>query len=116
MARDFSRQFYNSKLWKDTREYILMRDKYLCVKCGKPAEEVHHIIHLTPQNITDKAVCVNPDNLISLCRDCHFDEHRGEHGTGRIVREEIGEPQYEFDVNGYLVVSNLCHNTQGLTE
>lgn len=103
MAREFSKQFYNSKLWQNTRDYILKRDKYLCVKCGRPAEEVHHITHLSPNNINDLTVTVNPDNLISLCKDCHFEQHRGEHGSGRKVREDNGLPQYEFDEDGFLV-------------
>ena len=30
-----------------------MRDRYMCTRCGRPAEEVHHIKHLTPENIND---------------------------------------------------------------
>lgn len=36
-----------------------------------PAEEVHLKKELTPDNINDISVTVNPDNLISLCGDCH---------------------------------------------
>ena len=78
----------------------MMRDNYLCVKCGVPAEEVHHKEHLTPENIGDVSVTLNPDNLISLCRDCHFEEHRGEHAKGRMNNEK---DEYEFDEDGYLV-------------
>lgn len=99
MAREFSKQFYNSKEWEDVRSYILMRDAYLCRYCGAPATEVHHIIHLTPANIYDPSVSLNPCNLVSLCRDCHFAQHRGEHGRGRIKDEQYG---YEFDENGML--------------
>lgn len=102
MARDFSRLFYKSKEWKQTREYILRRDNYLCVRCGKPAEEVHHIIHLSPSNIDDPSVTMDPNNLRSLCRECHFDEHRGEHGNGRKMKESMGEEKYYFDENGVL--------------
>ena len=105
MARDFARSFYDSKEWKRTREYILMRDAYLCRKCGAPAEEVHHIVHLSPENIGDPAVTMNPDNLISLCRDCHFEEHRGDHGRGR--QHEAAYP-YEFDENGQLVRKEIA--------
>ena len=81
-----------------------MRDKYLCVKCAEigkviPAEEVHHIIHLSPKNINDPSISLNMDNLISLCREHHFEEHRGEHGRGRQVQEAY---PYEFDENGML--------------
>jgi len=99
MARKFAKSFYNSKEWEITRDYILKRDKYLC-RCGKPATEVHHIKHLTPENIGDVSITMNPDNLVSLCRDCHFEEHRGEHGKGREVREKN---PYTFDENGMLI-------------
>ena len=35
------------------------------------AEEVHHKKELTPKNINDISVTVNPNNIISLCDDCH---------------------------------------------
>ena len=100
MARDFAKSFYNSKEWINTREFILKRDNYLCRDCGRPASEVHHIEHLTPQNIGDVTITMNPDNLVSLCRDCHFERHRGEHGKGRETQEDYN---YTFDANGMLI-------------
>lgn len=49
----------------------------LCMKEGKitPAEEVHHKIHLSQQNINDPNVTLNYDNLIALCREHHRQEH-----------------------------------------
>lgn len=100
MARNFSKSFYNSKEWAAVRSAVLMRDRYLC-RCGKPATEVHHIVHLTPDNANDPSVSMNMANLVSLCRDCHFEEHRGEHAQGREKNESL--PQYVFDANGMLV-------------
>ena len=100
MARDFSKAFYNSKEWELVRATVMMRDKYLCQHCGKPATEVHHIKHLAPANVDDPSVTLNMDNLVSLCRDCHFEEHRGEHARGRSVQESY---PYTFDANGMLV-------------
>lgn len=100
MARNFSKSFYNSKEWNNVRTAVLMRDKYLCQHCGRPATEVHHIIHLTPDNVHDPAVSMNMDNLVSLCRDCHFEEHKGEHGKGLQTRESY---EYTFDENGMLI-------------
>lgn len=71
MAREFAKSFYNSKQWKQTREYILKRDCYMCVLCGRPAEEVHHKIHLSPANIDNPMISMHENNLISLCGDCH---------------------------------------------
>lgn len=100
MARNFSKSFYNSKEWQQVRDAVLMRDKYLCQHCGRPAVEVHHIIHLTPDNVYDPNVSLNMSNLVSLCKDCHFEEHRGEHGKGRQANEGY---EYTFDENGMLV-------------
>lgn len=75
MAREFSKPLYNSKEWARVRAYCLMRDRYTCQDCGRPAEEVHHKEHLTPANIGDVGVSLNPENLVSLCKDCHFKRH-----------------------------------------
>lgn len=96
MAREFARQFYHSKEWEETRAYILRRDNYLCRMCGSVAEEVHHIEHLTPENIGDTSITMNPDNLISLCRDCHCKQHHKDRVKNRL-------PEQVFDENGYLV-------------
>ena len=105
MARKFSKSFYNSKQWEKVREYVLLRDHHECQVCGAPAEEVHHIKHLNPDNIGDANITMNPDNLISLCRECHFEKHRGEHGNGRKKEEEY---PYQFDSNGYLIPKENC--------
>lgn len=99
MAKAFAKSFYNSKEWINVREGILMRDKYLCVKCGAPAEEVHHIIHLSPENIGDPKVSMNPENLVSLCKDCHFKEHYKDKGKGHLKKENV-LPEIFFDEQG----------------
>lgn len=77
MAKDFARAFYKSKEWQKAREAALMRDHYMCQICKvNPAQEVHHTIELTPRNIDDPDIALNPDRLVSVCRDCHFKEHR----------------------------------------
>ena len=72
--------FYKSPAWRHVRDYCMSRDKYLCRDCMqngmyKPAEEVHHIEELTQQNIHDPNISLNPDNLVSLCRECHRARH-----------------------------------------
>lgn len=93
-------KFYKSKAWSQVRENALMRDKYLCQNCGRPAEVVHHIVHLTESNVDDVSVSLNLDNLRSLCADCHFKEHKGEHCRGRIVADSN---PYTFDEHGMLI-------------
>ena len=98
MAKDFSKQFYKSQRWKQIREFVLMRDKYLCQKCGSPASEVHHIIPVTEDNISFGETHTE-DNLVSLCRDCHcriHDKHRTRSGYSC-------DEEYCFGEDGQLV-------------
>lgn len=78
MAKSFSKWLYDSKEWAQVREGVLARDRYVCQICGRPAQEVHHIVHLSKLNVMDPKISLNPDNLISLCRDCHCAQHHGE--------------------------------------
>lgn len=105
MSKPFAKSFYRSDEWAAVRRYCLMRDNYLCVKCGRPAEEVHHIVHLTPDNIWDASIALNPDNCVSLCRDCHFKEHRADQANGRKVKYETNVlPKVLFDEAGNPIV------------
>lgn len=107
MARDFAKAFYKSKEWQNVREGVLMRDNYLCVECGAPAEEVHHIIHLTSKNINNPEITLKLSNLKSLCKACHFKEHAKDKAKG--IREKHGLSEgdcadgFVFDEFGFLV-------------
>ena len=81
MAKGFAKSFYNSRAWIDTRNtYIAERtrvDGGMCESCRENVgEELHHIEPLTPANISDYDICLNPKNLKWLCKDCHFKAHR----------------------------------------
>ena len=81
MAKEYAKQFYSSKAWQKCRAaYIaerIMIDGGLCEKCREqPGEELHHIKHITLNNITDSDIALNANNLMWLCKDCHFKEHR----------------------------------------
>lgn len=75
--RSFAREFYLSKAWRQTREYIFKRDFGMCVRCGAPGEIVHHKVHLTPRNINNPNISLAEENLELLCRECHAIEHEG---------------------------------------
>ena len=94
MAKDFSKAFYKSKPWRAVREYVLRRDMYTCHDCSGRANEVHHIDELTQENIGDPNVALNPENLMSLCGDCH---KKRTHSEGDVA------DGYEFDENGMVV-------------
>lgn len=103
MAKDFSRKFYSSKSWITLREFVFHRDLGLCVRCGRPGEEVHHTIYLTPKNINDPNITLNADLLITLCKQCHFDEHTNTRKLSRytMVRKyKPGEDLVEFNAMG----------------
>lgn len=78
----FAREFYRSWSWiKCARAYKADRGG-LCERCLAkglitPGEEVHHKIHLTPENINNPKISLNFDNLELLCKNCHIEEHRG---------------------------------------
>ena len=87
------KRFYKTAAWQACREYVWKRDGGLCVDCRKkgtitPAEEVHHITPLTAENVKDPNISLNPDNLVSLCRECH----KARHGTK--------ERRYTIDESG----------------
>lgn len=65
-SRTNMKQRYGEE-WPNIREEVLIRDKYVCQKCGidNVPFEVHHIINylLTKDN--------SLDNLVTLCKRCH---------------------------------------------
>lgn len=69
-------KFYKTKEWSNKRKQILERDHYECQKCrnkGKysNADCIHHIKHLKDYPM----LALEDSNLISLCNQCHNEEH-----------------------------------------
>ena len=92
--KPWAERFYKSKAWQRVREQAMQRDARLCVDCLKknritPAEEVHHIVELTQDNINNPAIALNLDNLVCLCRECHQARH-GEQTEKRYTVDELG--------------------------
>ena len=80
MTTGFAHAFYISEEWRRCRAAYIKAHP-LCERCAAkgriiPAEHVHHRARITPPNLTDPAVTLNPDNLEALCRECHQQEHR----------------------------------------
>lgn len=68
-------------LSRSTREEVLARDGRECLRCGADSDlEVHHVEPVSLGGSDD------PENIATLCADCHGDAHR--HTGGRI------EPTY----------------------
>ena len=56
---DVIRKFYKSDKWKIARAIKIASVNGLCEECDNPGNEVHHIIHLTLDNICDPTITVN---------------------------------------------------------
>ena len=68
--------FYRSEKWKRVRSRMLRRDGYTCVICKRygrhrPATIVHHIKSLEDY----PELRFDPNNLMSVCMDCHNKLH-----------------------------------------
>ena len=98
MAREQMKPFYSSAEWKTARKMALRRDHYTCQICGARATEVHHKIEINENNVKDRNISLNQNNLQSLCHDCHsritMQEHRG-----RVPDSGI---EFYFDENGMI--------------
>ena len=103
--KDFAKAFYQSRQWKDCRAaYIAARiqiDGGMCEVCHEnPGYIVHHKTKLTPENIHDPSVALNPDLLSYECKACH-DAHEG-HGLNkakplRCAFDAEGQPVEPWD-------------------
>ena len=86
-------RFYRSDTWKMARAIKIASASGCCEICGDVGTEVHHIIHLTPQNISDPNITINQENLKLLCNACH----------NKIHNRFEGRAQYTFDADGNLI-------------
>ena len=96
--KDFAERFYKSKAWQRVREQVWKRDRGLCHWCLnkgiiRQGEEVHHLVELTPETIRDESISLNPDNLVTLCRECH--------GTTKRNRGQ----RYKLDELGRVIIT-----------
>jgi len=78
--QEFAKSFYKSKAWQACRDSYMASRSYLCEEClargvYTPAEIVHHVIELTPENIKDPEVALSWSNLRAVCRECHAAAH-----------------------------------------
>ena len=70
----------------NVREYVLFRDGHKCQRCkGKSKDNKLHVHHIESRKTGGDA----PNNLITLCPDCHAKYHRGEIKMPKRVRRDI---------------------------
>ena len=76
--------FYRSKEWEDFRKIVIAQrlqdGETMCEHCGKPIYRkydiiLHHIKHLTLENVNNYEVSLNPNNIQIVHFNCHNDIH-----------------------------------------
>lgn len=70
------KSFYASIAWQKFRAVIIAERGNTCQHCGDPILadidiHIHHIKELTPENVHDVTVSLNPDNVLVVHHDCH---------------------------------------------
>ena len=93
MAKEWAKEFYQSKNWQAVRDLVMCEADYICQICKRnPAEIVHHMIWLNTKNINDVNITLNKKNLIAVCRECHAQIHEGVSATPKgLTFNEKGE-------------------------
>lgn len=86
--KEFARAFYQSQAWKKCRTAYAKSRRGLCERClergiVRPGVIVHHLVHVTPENVGDPDVVLDWENLQLVCRNCHAELHAGDIYRGR---------------------------------
>lgn len=75
------KSFYASENWQNFRAVIIAERGPVCETCSKviidpkECEIDHYPIELTPENVTDASISLNPDNVKIRCHKCHDKRH-----------------------------------------
>lgn len=94
--KEYARAFYNGKAWRKVSRLYMTSQNYICERCGGVGVICHHKRYITPANVNDQNITLNPDNLECLCQECHNIEHMQKHAktyfndAGEI--EKVKEP------------------------
>lgn len=122
--------FYQSDKWQDCRKKIIFdrlhNGKTICEYCGQPIYDTvigHHIKELTPYNVNDYSISLNPENIMLVHMDCHNSIHNklgirkevsivyGSPYAGKTsyVRERIKKNDIVVDLDSlYTALNPLC--------
>lgn len=75
------KSFYDSEEWQKFRLNIFVERGRVCETCGKTiidskeCEVDHYPIELTPENVRDVTISLNPENVKVRCHNCHNKRH-----------------------------------------
>ena len=78
-SREIRRKAYNNTEWRKLRDTYI-KEHPLCEDClneGKvvPAEDIHHIRSPFQNGECNKALLLDYNNLMALCKQCHNKRH-----------------------------------------
>jgi hypothetical protein len=93
------RKFYRSREWTNFRMMLISQRGPICSDCGRLVSNSieligHHEVELTPENVHDYSISLNPEKVKLICRDCHDKRHMrfGYVNQGRQVFFVYGPP------------------------
>jgi hypothetical protein len=85
------KSFYASEAWTTLRLLLINERGNRCGHCKEIVPKSkdligHHMIELTPENVQDRTVSLNPEKIELICFDCHNKEHKrfGHQGEKRV--------------------------------
>jgi hypothetical protein len=75
------KSFYASEEWQMLRLNLIANRGNKCERCGEIiaiAKDIigHHVIEITPENVRDRMISLNPANIELVCFDCHNKIHK----------------------------------------
>lgn len=85
-------RFYASDRWRNFRTAIIAERHNTCEYCGERVARaskltLHHIEELTPENVTDANVALNPDNIQVVHHGCHNKIHK--RGAKEYIKRKV---------------------------
>lgn len=77
--RKLDNLFYLSKEWLKRSNEVSARDKEKCIYCGKKCHTVHH----KKSALYNPELCLDPNNLITVCKRCEGELHFKKRGVNK---------------------------------
>ena len=114
--RSINPQFYYTKMWKQVRKQVWLKQHCICNRCKRPVYVdgisdyipkekrlkgiVHHIEYLNETNINNPEITIDENNLEGLCIECHNLEHIDTSTRKDVLFDEMGN-LIQRDIGGY---------------
>lgn len=85
------KSFYASEKWINFRLRLINERGTKCSRCGERIVKSkdligHHKVELTPENVHDRMISLNPELVDLVCFDCHNKEHNR---FGKIAAKQV---------------------------